>query len=440
MRTIFITSFHGLISRNILATPLLDMLVGAHGFRVVLLVPDYKVEFFKKQYGREGVIIEGVDRRLHQLDLLFRYFSLVLLNTKTLYIKRKTEMKGSGAWLARLIGNRKWARVVFRKASALFTPRGRFRPLLEKYQPNLIFSTDLQNELDARLLHEAKSRKIKIVGMVRSWDNLTSKGVIRVLPDHMVVWNEIIKKEAMDYVDLQPWRVSVIGIPHYDAYVRERCSPRDEFYKRVRLDPQKSFILFAPTGDRYIVRNTIDRDVLAILQEIVPPTHQILVRMPPADTVNLEGLTLSARTRIDEPGTHFGTSKKTSELSGEDDKHLADTIFWCDLLVTGPSTMAIDAAVFDKPTIFIAFDGLEKRPYYEGMKRFTDYLHIQHIIRTGGVRVVMSQDELQQALTDYLFNIHRDHEKRQVLRQRECFRLDGNSSQRLADVLIKIAH
>ena len=48
MKTILITSFHPLISRNILFSPVLDLL-RASGVRVVVIGRTKKKEFFKKE-------------------------------------------------------------------------------------------------------------------------------------------------------------------------------------------------------------------------------------------------------------------------------------------------------------------------------------------------------------------------------------------------------
>ena len=98
--------------------------------------------------------------------------------------------------------------------------------------------------------------------------------------------------------------------------------------------------------------------------------------------------------------------------------------------------MAIDAAVFDRPAIFTSFDGKHTRNYYDGMKRFTDYIHIRHIVEIGGVKLADNQKELDAKLRAYLSDPSLDREKRKVLVERECFRLDGKSTTRLAQVLI----
>ena len=63
LQTIFITSFHGLVSR-VLACGLLEKLT-ADKLRVVLFVPDFKKDYFVATFGfLPNLVIEGVSREL----------------------------------------------------------------------------------------------------------------------------------------------------------------------------------------------------------------------------------------------------------------------------------------------------------------------------------------------------------------------------------------
>ena len=75
--------------------------------------------------------------------------------------------------------------------------KSRYSKYFSLYQPRLVFATDVFNDNDVYLLAEALSRKVGTVGMIRSWDNFTTKGFFRVKPDHLLVHNEILKKEAV---------------------------------------------------------------------------------------------------------------------------------------------------------------------------------------------------------------------------------------------------
>lgn len=434
-RTVFISSFHPLISRNILATPLLRLLSEA-GITPVVLAPEKKKDFFAAEFGRE-IKVESVALEVSRRDLLLRYLSLSALDTMTLRLKRKTEMAASGQWLVRAIGNRQWARKVLRFCSARFTPRGLFADLFGRYQPATVFVTDMQNEFDVRLMHEAQDRGIIVIGMVRSWDNLTSKGLLRVVPDILVVHSKIEKDEAITLHGIPEARIRVVGIPHYDRYVLELRTPYEEFCNRIGADPAKRLVLLAPTGDRYIKNNTVDAAILRLLDHLLPASHQILVRLPPTDRVaGLDGHTNEGRIIFDRPAKRFHTPKN-AELSAADDRHLADSLYWSDLLVAGPSTIAVDAAFFDKPVVLIGFDGDEVRPYLDSIRRYYEYDHFQSVLRSGGVRLAKTKEDLATELNAYLTRPERDREGRRRMITEECFAADGKSTERLAEAIME---
>jgi hypothetical protein len=80
---------------------------------------------------------------------------------------------------------------------------------------------------------------------VHSWDNLTNKGLIRVVPDRVFVWNEAQKREAVAMHGVRPEQVSVTGAPVYDQWFARRPSTtREEFCAKVGLPADKPFFLY----------------------------------------------------------------------------------------------------------------------------------------------------------------------------------------------------
>ncbi|MBI4992211.1 MAG: CDP-glycerol glycerophosphotransferase family protein [Candidatus Harrisonbacteria bacterium] len=433
--TIFITSFQSLISRNILGTPLLSFLK-SNNVQVVLLVPQKKKDFFEEEFREFEVVVESIDTKLQWQDKFLRYLFLTALKTRTLDIKRETEMKGSGKWLKVIIRNSSIGRKMLRWLNAILTPRNTFKDSFQKYNPDLVFSTDAQNEIDVRLLLDAKRNGVSTIGMVRSWDNLTAKGVIRVIPDLLAVHNEILKEEAITLHGIPEERIKIIGIPHYDRYFQGSHSSREEFMKRIGANPQKKLILFAPTGDRYIGENTVDKEVLEILDKNIGEEYQILVRFPPADTVSgLDGRENNSRFIFDRPSRRFKVLKNT-ELTKEEDAHLVDSIYWSDLIIAGPSTLCVDAAVFNKPIVLVGFDGYEKRPYYQGIRRYYDYNHFDPILKSGGVKLAENAEALAKSVKAYLQNPFLDEQGRRAIVRQECWNTDGKATERLANSLI----
>lgn len=441
MKTIFITSFHPLISRNILQTNLLSLFT-EKGDRAVILVPDFKKDYFVKNFSGENVFVEGVNTALTKKDLFFRKVVLACTPTKTLYIKKRSDFYRDKNFLkfffsllpAYTIGRSKYCVKLLRFFDYAFLRRETFKQLFESYNPDLIFATDVQNELDVRLLQEAKKAGIKAIGMVRSWDNLTTKGMLRIIPDRLVVHNEIIKKEAMRYSYVPAENISVIGIPHYDRYARGPTKTKEEFFRAYNFDVNKKLIIVGPVGNRYIHENQTDRYALEILSEL---DLNILVRIPPCDVVNYDGFSSrKAKVAFDQAGfSSWKGGRKLNEISRDDEDRLINSLHWSDLVVSHLSTMCIDAAFFDKPIIVIG-TSFTKHIYWDVIKYYHDYEHPQPIIKSGGVRIVNSKEELLSWVSAYLRNPSLDAQGRKIIVREQVQFSDGRSTERLRDVII----
>ncbi len=441
-----VTCFHGLVSR-VLESGVLAQLVSTHDLSVVLLVPDFKVDYFLKVFKKySGVHVEGIHHNvLPRQTQWFQRLSFLLLATGTMSIIRRSHrgyprryQQVIAELIARLFGRRRVVRRLFRYLNRHFSGSSQLGDYFERYKPALLFSTDIKSPLDTAFLIEAKRRGIKTVGMVRSWDYLTAKGIVRVLPEKVIVHNDIIKEEAIRYMDMKAPDIVVVGMPHFDPYQNYPRSRREDFYKRIGAHLAKRLVLLAPEGDKF---TDTDAEVFNLLCEAIkegklPRDLAFLVRVPPGDTVNLQNFHRCADILFDYPGVSFtGNSRKENEMSLRDLLHLADSLFHSSLVISGTSTIAIDAAAFDKPVIFRAFEGREKKGYYQGFVHGFDFDHMQRVVQTGGVVMAKSSEELIKLINHALSYPadHRTARARIVLEQ--CGAQDGQASARLAAAL-----
>ena len=160
---------------------------------------------------------------------------------------------------------------------------------------------------------------------------------------------------------------------------------------------------------------------------------QFLVRLPPTDAVHLEGFRPPPGMVIEQPGT-AGERLKEQELSTADDERLIASLRHADAVITGPSTMAVDAALFDRPILVNALEP-ESRAYPESIVRFYDYDHFRPIIASGGVRFVRTPRELIAELQAYLKDPHRDKEGRARIVTLEGGSPRGDASKKLLGVI-----
>lgn len=79
---------------------------------------------------------------------------------------------------------------------------------------------------------------------VASWDNLTSKSVVRPLPDVVTVWNEIQKREAVTLHGIPAEHVVVTGAQAFDEWFDWRPRRRLDFCRKVGLSPERPYLLY----------------------------------------------------------------------------------------------------------------------------------------------------------------------------------------------------
>lgn len=446
VKTIFITSFHGLVSR-VLESGVLDLLLHG-GARVILLVPDFKKDYFVRTFhGKNNLIIEGVSRLiLNKRTFVFHKLAFMLLNTRTMYLTRRSFRGYKRVYefvlaqlLATCIGRFRVMRNLFRAINYHFSGKDVFTSCFEKYKPHLVFSTDIKEILDSQLIIEAQKKGIDTIGMVRSWDYITGKGLVRVKPDTLVVHNTVLKDEAIQHIDMEEEDIFVSGIPHFDPYINVKRSHRENFFKRLNLDVSKRLLLYVPWGDKFV--NT-DWQFLAILEEaiesgVLPKDLHVVMRVPPGDSVTLDKLVSQKHLTVDVPGITFGVLKrKANEMSFDDLLHLADTLYYSSVVVTPPSTMVIDAAAFDKPIVLMGFDGFQEKKYYEGIRHYYDFNHVVKLVHIAQAPFARNQEELIRFVNDCLKDptIGREGRKRTI--ETQCYKLDGKSSKRLADFVL----
>lgn len=445
-KTIFISSFHPFISRNILSTPVISHVLKAdNDYRIVMLVPDYKKEYFTKNFARDRVVIEGIrlGGRPKFRTLFFKRFAQAMLDTETTRIQKRSKLHNEGGILY-FLGS--YAAVGFGKFSLIrrlvrfldywYADFERFNEVLTKYKPDFVIATDVQNEYNVSLLQAARFYGIKAIAMVRSWDNLTSmQGVMRVTAQALLVPTTRLKEEAIRYHDVPQDRIRVVGIPHYDRYRAGEKMSREDFFKSMGVDPEKKLILYTTLGDRYKGTASVDQTVLEVLNTF---DANVVIRCHPGDTITLDDLFKpTARMLFDRPGVVFNkTNFGDREISAEDDKKLEHELFYADAVIFCASTIAVDAALFGKPMIGVAFSE-NPVPYWASPVRFYDYTHLKGIVKSGGMCVARSREELAREIRECLGDPSSGQEGREKIVSMQGGFADAESSSRVAKTIIQ---
>src|SRR3990167_8736806 len=160
----------------------------------------------------------GAIVRTKRVGILKRLME-ALPDTRRAAMGRKLTLSGERKnkyyyWLfyqpASLLGKSKLMMKIIRGIDYLITPKGRFYHLLDKYRPESVFCTDVQNEHDVALAGDARRRGIRVIGMVRSWDNLVTRA-LRFVPEKLIVHNQVLQSLGLD-----PSRKTILFFPLCD--------------------------------------------------------------------------------------------------------------------------------------------------------------------------------------------------------------------------------
>src|SRR5262249_10535252 len=158
-----------------------------------------------------------------------------------LTIRRVGRAGGSGRGGARAL------RRTLEGVERCLEPPERMIRFLEEQAPDVVLVTPLIGfgTPQADVVRAARRLGIPVCFPVRSWDNLTNKGLLREAPDLVLVWNDLQRSEAVELHGVPAERGVVTGAPAYDHWFDWRPSrTREQLCAEVGLDPAKPIVLY----------------------------------------------------------------------------------------------------------------------------------------------------------------------------------------------------
>jgi hypothetical protein len=222
-------------------------------------------------------------------------------------------------------------------------------------------------------LRAAQALGLRTAILVKSWDNLSSKSVIRPIPDRLFVWNEVQREEARTLHGISPERVVVTGAQCFDDWFAWRPRPREEFLAGVGLDPARPFVLYAccspwtgPSELGFVRRWTAalraQGGVLADVGVLVRP-H------PKRPDVWLDA-------DLGDPGSVVFPRVAHAPTDDGSKADYFDSIFHGAAVVGLNTSAMIEAAIVGRPVLTVL------DPEYERIQQGT--LHFRYLLEVGG--------------------------------------------------------
>jgi hypothetical protein len=133
---------------------------------------------------------------------------------------------------------------------------------IRKARPDVVLVSPVvkMGSNQVEFLKSARRLGIPAATCVASWDNLTSKGLLRLVPQRVFVWNEVQRREAVELHGMPASQVVATGAPRFDSWFEQRpSSSREAFAVRIGLEPARPIVVFL--GSSPFVTRRADREV-----------------------------------------------------------------------------------------------------------------------------------------------------------------------------------
>ena len=88
----------------------------------------------------------------------------------------------------------------------------------------------------------AAKKRVPIFGIIKSFDNITSKGFMPVMPNYVSVWNKQMQEELIKIHSIKNKLIHISGAPQFDIY--KNFSPKNSVnFAKNGLSGKKKIVL-----------------------------------------------------------------------------------------------------------------------------------------------------------------------------------------------------
>ncbi len=232
-----------------------------------------------------------------------------------------------------------------------------FEAFLREERPDLVLVTPLVTfeSYQTDYVKAAHKLGIPVVFVPFSWDNLTNKGLMRILPDRVLVWNDIQRREAIELHGCPPDTVVVTGAARFDDFFsRTPSTGRAEFLESFGLNARTPMVLYLGSSqltgpnEMELVRRWAES--IRRAEDSRLRTCGILVRPHPA--------VRSSWTSVD--FSDLGNVALSLDASRGGDQELFDSIHHAHAAVGLNTSAMLEAAIVGRPVHTLVIPGFDE--------------------------------------------------------------------------------
>lgn len=288
-------------------------------------------------------------------------------------------------WATRLPGGRAVSRAGLIRFEQLLPPSRDMVSYLRRHAPDVVVLSALTYARSRQhdLLKAARELKIPVAAAILSWDHLSSKALVHLVPDLVLVWNERQRQEAVDMHGLPGDRVLATGAQCYDHwFTRTPERTREQFCAAMGLRPDRPFVLWVhsaltpapdPPEPQLVVRW-----LEALRAHPNPGLRElgVLVRPHPERMKEWQGIRLEGFENV-----AFG-GRNPIDASARDDYF--DSLYYSAAVIGLVTSSFLEAAIVGRQVLTVTLP--EYRAHQEEM------IHFQYLMESNGGPLLSAPD------------------------------------------------
>lgn len=229
---------------------------------------------------------------------------------------------------------------------------GDLKKFIKKINPNnIILPTSSQDATTYNIIKISHEKKSKNIILIDNWDNLSSKSGIYNNNLYFTVWGKQNQNFAKKIQNIEKKKVFIIGTPRYDKYFLLRN-------KKIRSHFNFKYILFLGSSFRY----TYETDMLKVVDNILESNKKfhnikLIYRSHPwRPFTKVVDTSLYKNIILDPQIINEHRQKKYSTAFQPDLNYYPSLIKNAEFIISGPTSMIIECAIFYKKILLLNFD------------------------------------------------------------------------------------
>jgi hypothetical protein len=247
---------------------------------------------------------------------------------------------------------------------------------LREFEPDVVLITPLVylGSWQFEVLRAALAEGLRTAFAVGSWDHLSSKALVRDVPQRVFVWNDTQKAEAVRLHGVPAERVIVTGAQCYDRWFgRQPARTRDGFCSQVGLPADRPLVLYVCSALFWgspVEAEFVCRWIRSLRRSEDPDLRSaaILIRPHPARMDEWKAIDLSQFEAV----ALYG-SNPTDDSSRED---YFESLYYSRAVVGLNTSAFLEAAIVERPVHTILTP--------EFAENQTGTLHFHYLLTVGG--------------------------------------------------------